>query len=133
MHFTIPLVPYGTHATSGAKTYDAHEIPQFVKHAYFQLYVGAGVTGTTPTLDVKVQGAPTKDQGAAWYTALPCYRTGTAPNSIGGLMAFTQATTAGTQRKYTDWLAPYVRAVATLGGSSPSFPFGLQMVCIAED
>lgn len=62
-------------------------------------------TGTTPTLDVTIQ---TSFDGVTWRTA------GT----------FTQATATGQQR-ISCMLDRYVRAIWTIGGTTPSFTFSI--------
>lgn len=65
-------------------------------------------TGTTPTLDVKVQLSP---DGTAWYDE------GTS---------FTQITTASTPAvKKLTGLGAYMRYVWTIGGTTPSFTFSI--------
>lgn len=68
-------------------------------------------SGTSPTLDIKIQ---TSHDNSDWYD------TGTA---------FTQitATSKPSALKVTNF-GKYVRAAWTIGGTSPSFTFSLQMV-----
>lgn len=68
------------------------------------------VSGTSPTLDVKIQDSP---DGTTWTDV-----TGAT---------FTQLTAAGMQKLNLDFnsLQKNVRGVATIGGTSPSFTFGL--------
>ena len=128
---TIPIVPYAEHTGTVAETTsEVFEIPPNTSRLAFHLVAGGLYAGTSPTLDCKVQGGA--DNSSTWYTALPCYRTGTSPNSIGAIMAFTQLTTAGAERKFTDWPAPYVRALYTLGGETVVSSFGLQMICYED-
>jgi len=63
-------------------------------------------SGTTPTLDVAVQ---TSHDGATWTT----------------VASFARATGVGSERKRFSGLDRYVRAVATLGGTTPSFTFSV--------
>lgn len=65
-------------------------------------------SGTTPTLDIKIQDSI--DSGATWQD------TG---------IAFTQITTvlATTSVRTTTPLAPMIRAVCTIGGTTPSYTF----------
>jgi hypothetical protein len=65
-------------------------------------------SGTTPTLDVKVQTSP---DGTTWTDV------------SGG--SFTQATGTTTQHKVISNIDRYVRHVATIGGTSPSFTYSL--------
>lgn len=64
-------------------------------------------TGTLPTLDVTVQTSP---DGTNWSTL------GTA---------FTQATAATDQHKVFAGADRYLRAVSTIGGTTPSFTYSL--------
>lgn len=70
-----------------------------------QLQVRGAVSGTTPTLDVTIE----EDTDAAFGS----------PTTIA---TFTQATATGVdERKKFRTSKPYVRAVATIGGTTPSF------------
>ena len=64
-------------------------------------------SGTTPTLNVKVQTSP---DGTTW-------------TDVG--TAFAQATGATTEHKIVSGLDRFVRGVATIGGTTPSFTFSL--------
>lgn len=64
-------------------------------------------SGTTPTMTVKVQTSD--DKGTTWYD-LPS----------GG---FTQLTAAGKQALQITCFGDYIRALWTIGGSTPSFTF----------
>lgn len=64
-------------------------------------------TGTTPTLDVTVQTR--ESQTAAWRT-------------VG---SFAQATGVSSERKSFPGLDRWVRAIATLGGTTPAFTFSV--------
>ena len=70
----------------------------------FGLYVGGTISGTSPTLDVKIQG--TNDNGSNWSD----------------IVSFTQVTTTG-GRQYVRALTPYkqIRGVIDVGGTSPSY------------
>ena len=63
-------------------------------------------SGTTPTLDVKVQTSP---DGTTW-------------TDVG---TFTQVTAVSTQHKVFSGLDRFVRGVATIGGTTPLFTFSL--------
>lgn len=133
MHYTLPLISYAAHTeTVAASTSDVFRIPPNVKRASFELLAGVLHAGTTPTLDARVQVAPTTAQSNAWFTSMPCYRTGTAPNSIGGIMAFTQMTTAGKALKYSEHPGPFVRAIYSVGGATVHSSFGLMMTCFED-
>lgn len=69
------------------------------------------VSGTTPTLDVKMQ----ESDDDSTYTDIP----GATFNQV----------TAGNQRQVIRFLRskPYCRAVATVAGTSPSFTFGVEV------
>lgn len=72
----------------------------------------AAGTGTTPTLDVKIQDSA--DGSTGWA-------------DIAGA-AFTQVTNAASQQKIgvdLDSCRGYIRAVATIGGTTPSFTFSV--------
>jgi len=82
--------------------------------ANFYLDVTA-VTGTTPTLDVKIQE---KDPVSGKYF---------------DLVSFTQQTAISSERKSYglgagELLGKVIRYVATIGGTTPSFTFSLSMV-----
>src|ERR1700712_436600 len=65
--------------------------------------------GTTPTLDVKFQDSPTGAAGS-WVDV---------PSG-----AFSQVTTSNTsQRLVLTNVGPYLQAVQTLGGTSPSYTY----------
>ena len=69
-------------------------------------------SGTTPTLDIKFQDSP--DGGTTWF------------DIASG--AFTQVTTVdGKSRLVVSNVAAKVRAVATLGGTTPSYTFTLDV------
>ena len=73
----------------------------------------AAGTGTTPTLDVKLQSSP---DNSTWTDAG---------------VAFTQVTTVASQQIQAiqvDKLQRYVRPVATIGGTTPSFTFSLNLL-----
>lgn len=65
-------------------------------------------SGTSPTLDVKIQDSA---DGANWTD------TGAA---------FSQSTTTGIKRLVVTDVSRYIRAVATIGGTTPSFTFGVK-------
>lgn len=76
------------------------------------LDVGA-VAGTSPTLDVAIQESATTT--AADFTAI----TGAA---------FTQVSTTGNQELHFKVTKRYVRAVSTVGGTSPKQDFGVYLL-----
>lgn len=69
-------------------------------------------SGTTPTLDVKLQTSD--DGGTTWYD-LP-----------GGV--FTQRTAAGAQALQITNFGDTLRAVSTIGGTTPSFTYAIKLV-----
>ncbi len=82
-----------------------------MKSGAFFLNVSAA-SGTIPTLNVKIQDSP---NGTDWYD-LPS-------------MAFTQATGVTSQRlSFAGPLGLYVRAVQTIGGTTPSFTYSLDAI-----
>lgn len=91
------------------------------------LYVDVGAkSGTTPTLDVTFQMSV--DQGSEWV-AMPA-----AANSQ-TQAAMTQVTTDGIAYEFYECAIPEaygrVRAVFTIGGTSPTFTFGdVYWVCV---
>ena len=70
-------------------------------------------TGTSPTLDVTIEDSP---DGLIYATAV----------------TFAQQTAAGSLRAVVPVLGPNARAVATIGGTSPSFTFQVQMAQISD-
>jgi hypothetical protein len=79
--------------------------------ACLELVVTAA-SGTTPTLDVKLQ---TSKDGSG--TGLGAWR---------DVASFAQATGAASERKSFSGLDRFVRAVATVGGTTPSFTFSVK-------
>lgn len=78
--------------------------------ACLELVVTAG-SGTTPTLDVTIE---TSKDG-----------TGTGLGAWRSLGAFAQRTAAGSERKSFTGLDRFVRAVQTIGGTTPSFTYSI--------
>src|SRR4051812_14456489 len=70
-------------------------------------------SGTTPTLDMKFQDSPDGTN----YQDVPSG-------------AFTQKTAAGSQRLVLSNIGPFLRAVQTIGGTSPSFTYDLHVAGI---
>ena len=113
---TVGIVKEATLHASGAETatvtgadVDVAVLPA----ANFYLDVTA-VSGSTPTLDVKIQG---KDSVSGKYF---------------DLVSFTQATAVTNQRKNYgsgagELLDKTIRYVATIGGTTPSFTFSLSL------
>ena len=69
------------------------------------LAVTGTISGTSPTMDVKIQG--TNDNGSNWTD----------------IVSFPQMTGTNPYKKYVRFLAPYdqIRAVVDVGGTSPSY------------
>lgn len=69
------------------------------------LSVNGTISGTSPTLDIKIQG--TNDGGSNWTD----------------IKSFPQVTGTSPVKKYIRFLAPYdqIRAVIDVGGTSPSY------------
>ena len=82
-----------------------------VNNAFVTLNVTA-VSGTAPTLDVKIQG--TDDGGTIWFDI---------PNAV-----FTQKVATGSQAIQINTFSDVIRAVATIGGTTPSFTFAVKAV-----
>ena len=77
----------------------------------------AGGSGTNPTLDVKLQES---DDGSTGWT------------DISGA-SFSQVTTSASLQKIRIGIGgtkKYIRAVATIGGSSPSFDFAVSLLAL---
>lgn len=92
------------------------------KGAQFYLDVTA-VTGTTPTLDVKIQ-AWVVGTSATWIDlpgALFAQATGTGTQILTVYPGVTQTA----QEAVSDVMPAIFRAVATIGGTSPDFTFSL--------
>ena len=82
-----------------------------VNNAFVTLNVTA-VSGTVPTLDVKIQGSD--DGGTTWFDI---------PNAT-----FTQKVAAGSQAIQINTFSDAIRAVATIAGTTPSFTFAVKAV-----
>lgn len=99
------LAPASRTATANGTGVDLQSYTHTQGHEYAaNLQVGA-VTGTTPTLDVKVQES---DDNSSF-------------SDISGA-TFAQKTAAGEETIYFRSVKRYVRLVATIGGTSPVFP-----------
>jgi hypothetical protein len=71
------------------------------------------VTGETPTLNIKLQDSP---DGTNWYDV---------PSAT-----FTEATGVTTERKVFTNIGDYIRAVATIAGTTPAFTFTVKVTSI---
>ena len=113
---TITLV--ASQARTATLTTGAFDVGPEVTKLVAYLSVTAA-SGTSPTLDVKIQDSP---DGNTWYDI------GSGTGSGTGL--FVQATAATTQVKdiTTRNFGRYIRAVNTVGGTTPSFTFSVQVV-----
>ena len=93
----------------------AVDILDYEGHAAAILQSAAG-TGTTPTLDVKLQGS--SDGSTGWADIASA--------------AFAQVTNAASSRQIVKFNASaakrYIRAVATVGGTTPSFACAVAFV-----
>ena len=125
-----PLIGFGTHTgpATGGKTVTASVFAN--RHGLCRgmvtLYVESGGTAAGATLDVRVQGAHVNS--ASQFTMVRCYTAvGPYANPIVGHMIFTQASTAGQESLFSDFLPPYLRAVHTQHGSAPQFVYGLYL------
>ena len=94
--------------STSAVTADANGTPLFrtwLKNSDLVacLAVNGTISGTSPTLDVKIQGY----NGTDWVD----------------IKSFPQKTGTGAYKKYIRFLAPYdkIRAVIDVGGTSPSY------------
>ena len=127
MREVLPLRAYAAYVETAAGTGEVFQVPAGVSKGIAYLYVSAGGSGgTSPTLDARIQGASRNVE--AWFTALPTWATGTAPNSVHGILAFTQTNTVALEAIYTEFLTPYVRLVDAIGGSSRGFTYGVDFV-----
>lgn len=95
----------------------AVDLESLVNVRQYMAYLDVGsVSGTTPTLDVKFQESA--DGSTGW-------------TDITGA-AFTQVTAAGSQTLRFKTSKRYVRAVATIAGTSPAFVFGVYVIGVAN-
>ncbi len=106
-HLTILTPTAQTISGSGAQI----EVGEY-KEALVTLNITA-VSGTSPTLLVQIQASD--DNGTTWYNL---------PNA-----AFTSASTVSSQAIQINTFGDYIRAEFTIGGTTPSFTFGLKAVC----
>lgn len=96
--------------------------PEMLDDAMIILSVGA-VSGTSPTLNVTIQ---TSDLVGGTYTTVATFGEVTTANKIGSVGAsFDGKNSNGEEQKF-------VRAVATLAGTSPSFLLGISMLVLSE-
>lgn len=81
----------------------------FITEKEYKAIVSAGaVSGTTPTLDLKIQES---DDNSVWA-------------DISGA-TFTQLTAVGREEIHFKSIKRYIRAVATIAGTTPSFTFSV--------
>ena len=107
----IPLIPCRTSTTTQTGT--GVDITDFDGGIKFILDAAAG-TGTTPTNDVKIQDSA---DNSAWA-------------DVSGL-TFTQLTTSASLQSIgfpANSLRKYIRAVATIAGTTPSYTFSVNAV-----
>lgn len=83
------------------------EAEGYTRHMHVFQTIGT-VSGTSPTLDLTVEGSI--DGGTTYFTLTPS-------------AAWTQVTASTSKqvRRYEGPIPPLVRAVATIGGTTPSF------------
>ncbi|HEX8091835.1 MAG TPA: hypothetical protein VF762_23480 [Blastocatellia bacterium] len=102
-NFQQPFTSAARTATATSSTFTVGNVDNLVGYESV-----TAASGTTPTLDVKVQDTP--DGGTLWF-------------DIAG-MTHTQATGATTEVKSaTRKFATKIRVVATIAGTTPSFTF----------
>lgn len=100
--FVKVLQAGGLTASGNGDAVDLQDVAEAGQNALrFRLEVLA-VSGTTPTLDVKIQESA---DGTTWTD----------------LVAFTQATGPTVQEKFATATKRFIRSVATVGGTSPNF------------
>lgn len=112
---SLSLIPGQAIAASANGT--GVDVKDFIGNLQILLDAGAG-TGTTPTLDIKLQDSPDNTTFA----------------DLAG-KAFTQVTTVASRQQMvldTNACNRYVRAVATVGGTTPSFPISVQAVGVKQ-
>lgn len=112
----VPHTKVMDYSSSALAASGATDSPSFNGGGYSTMVAYLNVTahsGSSPTLDVKFQDSP--DGGTTWYDI---------PSA-----AFTQVTTTnGTQRLVVSNFGTKLRAVATEGGTTPSYNFTLDVV-----
>ena len=112
------LVASATQTTTGnGSDYDTEGI----KDAVVFLNISAA-SGTTPTLDVKIQG---KDPVSAAYKDLCAFTQKTTTGTAIIVLGTGAANTAETDDAWENPLPKKIRAAWTIGGTTPSFTFSL--------
>ena len=105
----VTLLPSAARTSSGNSgafnLYDHDELLVFLNVT--------SVSGSSPTLDVKVQ---TQDPSGEWYE----------------LASFTQRTATGKEAKAVTCFGENIRITYIIGGSSPSFTFSVTAVAKAR-
>lgn len=102
---TQPILPSGIRTTSGS----SQSVP-IDRHIEALVYLDVtAVSGTTPTLDVKVETSP---DDTRWFTHT----------------SFTQITTVSKNSLKLTILGAYVRITYTIAGTTPSFTFQADIV-----
>jgi hypothetical protein len=105
-------------ARTSTLTGSAIDLRDYVGNAAIMQY-SAGGTGTTPTLAGKVQDS---DDGSTGWA------------DIAGA-TFTQVTTSVSTQEITvncDQVKRFIRYVGTIGGTTPSFTFGVGMLAVKQ-
>lgn len=103
-----PLIVFKAAARTVTETSSVQDIKQATN--LLAMLIITAASGTTPTLNVKFQESI---DGETWIDI---------PSA-----AFAQQTGAATLRLELASRAPYVRAVAAIGGTTPSFTFAVQL------
>lgn len=96
-----------------ATSHTAHGASEYAGMREFEVVVAAtAVDGTTPTLDVTLEGSITGT--GSWYT----------------IATVDQITTEGTKREFvSDVILPgYLRVVETIGGTDPEFTYSVALL-----
>lgn len=101
-------IPFASSARTATATSGAENSSNY--NALYAVLDITAVSGTTPTLDVKFQ---TSVDGSVWV------------DIASG--AFSQKTATGTDKLEISGIARYLRVVATIGGTTPSFTFSLKV------
>lgn len=110
-------------ATSAARTatFNSEELSVAERGIHLVLNVTAS-SGTTPTLDVKLQR---KDQESGQWVDLPsasfAQKTGTGTDDLVVYPGIAETA----NRSVSDHIGGVIRAVFTIGGTTPSFTFSL--------
>lgn len=109
----VELFPAAAYTNNGnGSAVDVSGFEQVGAREFIAFLTCGAASGTSPTLDVKIQESDSSTSGFA---------------DISGA-AFTQLTGAGSEHLRFVARKRYVRAVRTVGGTSPSFTFSVTLV-----